>query len=259
MAARYSSGPRLFLSNVRLCLSDPLPLRIELNESESHYIRNVLRLDLGAQIEVGDPKSGTIGVATIESVKDAVTIAVTAWVCDGNPQQRPIIILCALCKGDKNEQICDWGTELGCAEIHFWQSPRSVVRLKGPSDCEHRTQRLAKIAIAAAQQSRQPKPPNVIVHPSLESALQILHAQANLDYYLCSLAPDSRTLIDVCRKSEAAVPAVIIIGPEGDITPDEHALLVNQAQAIPVTLGPSVLRSELAVVCAIALMRAAQG
>ncbi len=258
MAARYSSGPRLFLSNVRLCFSDSLPRRIELNESESHYVRNVLRLDPGTEIEVGDPTSGVIGLATIVSSQDAVAISISAWVRDDRPQQRPIIVLCALCKGEKNDHICDWSTELGCTEIHFWQSPHSVVRLKGASDAEHRTTRLAKIATAAAQQSRQSRPPNVAVHLSLEAALTNLKPRERLDYYLCSLAPDSRALIDVCRKSDAATPAVIIIGPEGDVTPDEHALLVTQARAIPVTLGPSVLRSELAVVSAIALIRAAQ-
>jgi 16S rRNA (uracil1498-N3)-methyltransferase len=257
MAARYSSGPRLFLSNVRLCFSDPLPHRMELSESESHYVRNVLRLEPGTQLEVGDPTSGTIGLATIESARAAVTISISAWARDDRPQQRPIIILCALCKGDKNEQICDWSTELGCIEIHFWQSPRSVVRLKGPSDYEHRATRLAKIATAAAQQSRQPRPPHVAVHSSLEAALRVLSNQSNLNYYLCSLAPDSRALIEVCHESDATTPAVIIVGPEGDITPDEHSLVVSQARAIPVTLGPSVLRSELAVVSAIALLRAA--
>jgi 16S rRNA (uracil1498-N3)-methyltransferase len=258
MAARYSSGPRLFLSNVRLSFSDLLPRRIELNESESHYVRNVLRLDLGAHIEVGDPTNGTVGLATIESGKGAVTISITAWIRDDRPHQRPIIILCALCKGDKNEQICDWSTELGCTEIHFWQSPRSVVRLKGPSDCELRATRLAKIATAAAQQSRQAKPPRVAVHQSLDAALNALSTESNVNYYLCSLAPHSRTLTNVCRENDVTAPVVIIIGPEGDITPDEHTLLVTQAHATPVTLGPSVLRSELAVVSAIALIRAAQ-
>ncbi len=258
MAARHASGPRLFLSDVRLCFSNPLPLRIELNRSEGHYIRDVLRLELGSQIEVGDPATGTIGLATIESLRDTVTVAITAWVCDSPQQQRQIIILCALCKGEKNEQICDWSTELGCAEIHFWQSPRSVVRLKSPNDLEHRTQRLAKIATAAAQQSRQPKPPLVAVHRSLDAALGHLCSQAKVAYLFCSLAPDCKNLIDVARQGDAKIPAVVIIGPEGDISPQEYTLLTTQVGAIPVSLGPAVLRSELAVVTAIALIRAAQ-
>jgi len=258
MAARYSSGPRLFLSDVRLCFSDSLPRRIELQSNESHYVRDVLRLNPGSHIEVGDPLNGTIGLATIESINDSVTVTITAWVRDERPKERPIIILCALCKGEKNDQICDWSTELGCSEIHFWQSPRSVVRLKGPNDCEHRVNRLAKIATAAAQQSKQQKPPLVAVHDSIQAALKALSDRPDMDRYLCSLQPESKPLVDVCGLSSSQKTALLIIGPEGDITPEENRILIEQWQAIPVTLGPSVLRSELAVVSAIALMRAAE-
>lgn len=257
MAARYSSGPRLFLSDVRLCFSDPLPRRIELHENEGHYLCNVLRLSAGSHLEVGDPSNGTIGLATIESTKEPVSITVTAWIRDERPEERPITILCALCKGDKNEQICDWSTELGCTEIHFWQSPRSVVRLKGPDDCAQRTARLAKIATAAAQQSKQLRPPKIAVHPSLEAALHALPELSSMERYLCSLEPNSQPLATLCAKGTIKTPTLVIIGPEGDITPEENSLLVQQFGVTPVTLGPSVLRSELAVVRAIATIRAA--
>jgi 16S rRNA (uracil1498-N3)-methyltransferase len=257
MAARYSSGPRLFLSDVRLCFSDPLPRRIELQDNEGHYLRDVLRLGVGSHLEVGDPSSGTIGLATIESTRDPVSITITAWIRDERPRERPIVILCALCKGDKNEQICDWSTELGCSEIHFWQSPRSVVRLKGPDDCAHRAARFAKIATAAAQQSKQTRPPKVAVHLSLEAALQALPELPSMGRYLCSLEPDSQPLSTLCAASSTSIPALVIIGPEGDITPEERTLLAQQSKVTPVTLGPSVLRSELAVVSAVSVIRAA--
>lgn len=258
MAARYSSGPRLFVSDVRFSFSDPLPRRIELTPHEGHYLRDVLRLGAGAHLEVGDPATGTIGLATIESIKEPVSITITAWIRDERPEERPIVILCALCKGDKNEQICDWSTELGCSEIHFWQSPRSVVRLKSTDDRLHRAARLAKVATAAAQQSKQPRPPRVAVHASLETALEAITELATMDRYLCSLEPDSQPLAALCRAEERKKPVLLIIGPEGDITPEEHTLLIERAQAIPVSLGPATLRSELAVVSAIATMRVIQ-
>ncbi|MFN4895664.1 MAG: RsmE family RNA methyltransferase [Pseudomonadota bacterium] len=256
MAARYSSGPRLFVSNVRFCFSDPLPRRIELSSNEGHYLRDVLRLSVGTQIEVGDPSNGTIGLATIDSLQEPVSVVVSAWVQDQRPVERPITILCALCKGDKNEQICDWSTELGCVEIHFWQSPRSVVRLRSENDFTQRANRFQKIATAAAQQSKQPNPPRVTVHPSLATALGLITHLDTSSRYLCSLEPESRPLSEMCATKELNIPAVLAIGPEGDITPEERELFVNRAQFIPITLGPSVLRSELAVVSAIALIRA---
>ena len=258
MAARYSSGPKLFLSDVRLSFSDPLPRQIALTSNESHYLRDVLRLPVGDHLEVGDPQTGATGLATIESVDQAVIITITAWAVDQRPRQREILVLCALLKGDKNEQILDWSTELGCDAIHFWQSPRSVVRLKGPDDAAHRSARFAKVALAAAQQSKQLKPPHVAVHSSLKQALDAIPERSLMAQYLCSLTADSTPLSQACISTNAASPALIIVGPEGDITPEEHQLLTEQAHVTPVTLGPSVLRSELAVVTAITTIRAAE-
>jgi len=255
MAARYSSGPKLFLSDVRLSFSDPLPRHITLTSNESHYLRDVLRLTVGDHLEVGDPETGATGIATIESINQAVTITVTAWAVDQRPRQREILVLCALLKGDKNEQILDWSTELGCSAIHFWQSPRSVVRLKGPDDAAHRTARFTKVALAAAQQSKQRKPPHVAVHLSLKQALDALAERGSMAQYLCSLAPDSTPLAQACTAANSTSPALIIVGPEGDLSPEENQLLIEQAHVTPVTLGPSVLRSELAVVSAITIVR----
>jgi 16S rRNA (uracil1498-N3)-methyltransferase len=257
MAARYSSGPRIFLSDARLLFSDPLPKRIELTDNESHYLRDVLRLKSGEVLEVGDPATGVIGLATIESLTAAgVTITITAWIADDAPKQRELFILCALCKGDKNDQICDWSTELGCRAIHFWQSPRSVVRLKSAEDFKQRESRLSKIAVAAAQQSRQRKPPEVRVHSSLEIAITELKRDRYVDLYFCSLEPGIKLLSDVIRSADDNKPALLIVGPEGDPAPEEISFLREHACATPVSLGPSILRSELAVVSAVATVRA---
>ncbi len=243
------------MSNVRLCASDALPQSIELNPNDTHYLRDVLRLAVGSCLEVGDPESGVLGLATIESVKDRVTVTISSWIPDLLLKQRPISVLCALCKGDKNELICDWSTELGCKEVHFWQSPRSVVRLKGADDCERKAARLTKIATAAAQQSKQAMPPKIGVHASLKAALEELTKQPGLVKLVCSLQPNSQALSGVCATLDSSAPVLLIIGPEGDLAPEEYELLLKDAQAIPVSLGPSVLRSELAVVSAVVGVR----
>lgn len=257
MAARYSSGPRIFLSDARLLLSDSLPRQIKLNSNESHYLKDVLRLRVRDDLEVGDPVNGVVGLATVESLDSGlVVISVTKLLTVKPSPQREIIVLSALCKGDKNEQICDWSTELGCSEIHFWQSPRSVVRLKTETDLTQRQARLHKIAIAAAQQSKQFKPPVVQVHRSIDVAITKIQDRAQIDLYLCSLEPGAKLLSEVCHLSDQNKAAVLIIGPEGDLAPEECSLLIDKWGAIPVSLGPSVLRSELAVVSSVATIRA---
>jgi len=54
-------------------------------------------------------------------------------------------------------------------------------------------------------------------------------------------------------------PAAILIGPEGGFTPDERASIRALAAAVPVSLGPRILRADTAAVAAIAVWQAVAG
>ena len=67
------------------------------------------------------------------------------------------------------------------------------------------------------------------------------------------LAPGaSRSLADACA---AALPAAVIVGPEGGFTDDELALAARRGVE-RVGLGPRVLRAETAAVAALAIVGA---
>jgi 16S rRNA (uracil1498-N3)-methyltransferase len=54
-------------------------------------------------------------------------------------------------------------------------------------------------------------------------------------------------------------PAAILIGPEGGFDDDERAAIRALAQAIPIALGPRILRADTAAAAAIALWMASAG
>ena len=153
MTPRERKGPRLFVEGLRergVLVSNT---SVTLPPSESHYLRDVLRLPVGATLEIGDPSEGRIFTATIASIGESVTISVLEPLVDSR-SETSITLLCALCKGQKNDQICDWATELGCSRIIFWQADRSIVRLKNAGDSEVKAARLQKIATALAAWGR---------------------------------------------------------------------------------------------------------
>lgn len=253
MTPRECKGPRLFVEG--LCERGVLHLGslLPLSPHDSHYLKDVLRLPVGALVEIGDPDSGETFKASISSLSDGVTLSIVEKV-DTTQTDLSITLLCALCKGQKNELICDWATELGCSQIIFWQSDRSIVRLKSETDAETKAHKFSKAAIAAAQQSRQVRPPKVHVTTSLSKALEASSLESAGLKACCSLEHDAPRLSDLAKDTKPGEPVYIVIGPEGDLTPEELETLKNHGFKAA-SLGRQVLRSELAAVTAIVTVK----
>jgi len=54
-------------------------------------------------------------------------------------------------------------------------------------------------------------------------------------------------------------PATILIGPEGGFTDEERALVRRAPNAVPISLGPRILRAETAALAALAAYMAVAG
>jgi 16S rRNA (uracil1498-N3)-methyltransferase len=256
MAPRECKGPRLFVEG--LCergAVEPHSL-LPLSPNDSHYLKDVLRFPVGSLVEIADPRTGDTFTALVASISDGVTLSIVERV-DSPVSNLAIILLCALCKGQKNELITDWATELGCSQIIFWQADRSIVRLKSEGDGESKAQKFSKAALAAAQQSRQTRPPRVTVESSLRNALMHLPTSQDTLKVCCSLEHDAPLLTELTSHIRPGGAVCIVIGPEGDLTPDEVTLLSEQGFRTA-SLGPQVLRSELAVVTAIVTVTSAR-
>lgn len=254
MTAKRSRSPqgsacRLFVEGFFIPGAPGSPRLFTLSEQDSHYVRDVLRLSVGDALEVGDSQHGGVFSACVASVGPLVQIEVGEGIERTQDGSRHVTLLFALCKGTKNDLVSDWATELGCSLIVFWQAQRSVVRLKDSGEASAKAERLSRIARSAAQQSKQSRPPRVVVALSLQEALHLLGPAEGSTRILCSLQPDSPRIGALV--STGNEPTVLAVGPEGDFSPDEEALLLAQGFR-PASLGSRVLRSELAAVTALA-------
>jgi 16S rRNA (uracil1498-N3)-methyltransferase len=77
----------------------------------------------------------------------------------------------ALCKGEKNDFICQKATELGVDKICFFQAERSISRIDD-RDRKKKLERWKKISEAALQQSGQTALPTIEIFQSLNQTLQ---------------------------------------------------------------------------------------
>jgi len=231
-----------------------LPFEHTLDEAASYHIRTVLRLGPGAPLTVIDPDTHQRFTGTITTVTPNVTVLLDRELPRTLPRSRVRTLGFALCKGDKNDFICQKACELGVERVVFWQAERCIVRIDSPQDREKKLSRWRKIVGSAAEQSGRGDVPDVdLAHNLTELITTIDQISTGDDIRLfCSLDHDA---IELRHATPPRGGAHILVGPEGDFSPAESAAL-RGAGFQPLSLGPLILRAETA---ALAVLAAANG
>ena len=140
------------------------------------------------------------------------------------------------------EIILQKATELGVSRIIPIISERTEVK-----DLNY--ERAKKIIIEATEQSNQLYPPEISEIIKLkkfieqkEKTSQLLFADVNAKNKIKS------------KDLNIEKPIVILIGPEGDFSPNERELIVSKSNTISFSLSKNILRSDTAVISAISLV-----
>lgn len=234
-------------------MSDPLFLvasvpdgdELTLDGPEGHHAATVQRLRVGESLLVGDGR-GSMVRATVSAVgKGTLVLALGDRTYEPAPTPR-IVVIQGIAKGERGELAVQAMTEVGVDVIVPWAAARSVAQWKS----EKSYQRWVDTAREAAKQSRRAWVPVIELPAStrdltsrLKGAL-VLHESAAI------------RLSTVELPGQADV--VLVVGPEGGITPDELAAF-EDAGARAVRLGSSVLRTSTAGTAAIAVLSTALG
>ena len=139
------------------------------------------------------------------------------------------------------EIILQKATELGVSKITPIISERTEVK-------ELNLERANKITIEATEQSNQLKPPIINKVTKLKDFIsnnkdiKIFFANVNSKYRLKSADIEKRQSIS------------ILIGPEGDFSPQELELILATSNLTSFTLSRNILRTDTAVISAISLV-----
>ena len=227
--------------------------RITLSPEESRHLVRVNRARTGAEVSVFDGRGNEWVCELVSTGKEAVLETRTHAVLP--PPPCPVILAQALPKGKTMDQIVRKATELGVAEIVPLLTARTEVRLDAARG-ETKTDKWEQTAVEAAKQSGNSRLPVIAPVQSLSDWL----AAARLpDLRLVgSLHPGARHLrsvVDELRSANAFPPSSAgwVIGPEGDLTPEEMEALLS-AGCKPVTFGRAVLRCDTAAITALGIL-----
>lgn len=141
------------------------------------------------------------------------------------------------------EEAVSAATVLGVRRITLVRTQKSAPSPLSP----HFAERLHRIMIAAAEQSKQYCLPDIGEAPNLATALP---ADATAVFF----HPRGITLREAVPALEKAQRLCVVVGPAGDLTVDEQELLA-QAGVCFLRLTPTILRSEAAVMVGVGALR----
>ncbi len=222
-----------------------------LTGAEARHLGRVLRAQPGQTVTLCDG-AGTDYEARITSIApDRVELSLSAGrPTEAEPRTR-VTLFVGYPKQDKLEQIIQKGVELGAAHIVPFFSRFCVA---APKKEEQKNQRYNRIAAEAAKQCGRGMLPDVAAPLELRS-LPI--AMKDFDAVLFCYEGGGQAL-RLAAPGLAGKKLALITGAEGGFAPDEAQLLMD-AGAIPIGLGPRILRCETAPVAALAALMALCG
>ena len=235
---------------VRLFVSQPLSegTAITLPRESSHYLIEVMRMQAGDSVAVFDGANGEWEAVIDDPHRKQAKLTAQRQV---RPQETvpDLWLLFAPIKQGRIDFIAEKACELGVAHVKPVITQRTIVN-RVPVD------RLNANMVEAAEQCGR-------------TALPTISEPVQLDKLLASW-PEERALLfcdetggapmlEALKDRPRGVPAAILIGPEGGFTDAEREKIRAIPSAIPLSLGPRILRADTAAVAAIALWQATQG
>ena len=215
-----------------------------IGEDVKHIIK-VLRIEAGEKVVLNDCQ-GTEYLAVISSTsKQEVEFEILEKLDVNNESPVKIHLYQGLPKAQKMDLIVQKGTELGISDFI------PVITL--------RVDRLNRIALEAAKQSKRSIVPKVLEPISFDEALE---SMKELDLIIVPYENAEgfgiKSLINKLREENATLNEIsevgIFIGPEGGIEEDE-ILKLKEIGAHIVTLGNRILRTETAGFTAASLIQ----
>ncbi len=234
-----SSLPRLYVDEP---LADGMMLTLE--GAPANYLAAVLRLGAGAQVKLFDNRSGEWLGEIVEAARKRVTLCLVAHLRPREPVP-DLWLLFAPIKRGRIDWLVEKATELGVARLVPVITRRTTVdRVKD--------ERLFAHAVEAAEQCDRTALPTLAEPQKLETLLRSWPAERSLIF---ADENGGQPMIEAVSPG----PAAILIGPEGGFTDEERALIRAVSQAIPVSLGPRILRADTAALAALTLWMAAAG
>lgn len=222
--------------------------------SDAHHIADVLRLSPGERIIMCDGEGFEYEGEILSSKRSAVTASVLSMKKSTSEPPVRVILAQGIPKKVENlELVIQKATELGVSRLVPLISERTVARLK-EDKLDARLSRWNRIALEAAKQSQR-------------AIVPVIDKPMNITEFLDTIPRDALCIIPWEKEKDTGIKeflqlelenqfprtTAVLIGPEGGFS-EEEVDVARRAGAVPVSLGPRILRTETAGITALSLI-----
>jgi 16S rRNA (uracil1498-N3)-methyltransferase len=221
---------------------------VALNEAQTHYLRNVLRLGPGARVALFNGGDGEWW-GEIESLgRQSGTVRLTER--RRAPRLEPDLwLVFAPLKRARIDYLIEKATELGVSALVPAMTERTVVERLN-------LDRLRAHAREAAEQTERLTVPALREPAPLRGLLARWPAERRL--LACVESGAAPAIADQLAR-ERPGPWAVLIGPEGGFSDSELDALGKLPFVCAVSLGPRVLRADTAAIAALSVLQAFLG
>lgn len=231
--------PRFFVKNEQIN-NDIITIT---NEDVKH-IKNVLRKNIGDEIEICNQESGESFKTNIVDINDKqIKVKIFENINTKTEANVYVSIFQGLPKADKMELIIQKSVELGVSEITPVAMKRCIVKIN-QKDEKKKIQRWQKISEGAAKQSGRNVIPKI---NNVKNIKNICESFSEYDIVLVAYENEKENKLKQelkkINKSNDNIKIAVVIGPEGGIENEEIELLKKSGAKI-ITLGERILRTE---------------
>ena len=228
---------------------------VRLDGPEGRHAALVRRLQPRELVDLTDGSGLVAHCVVLRADGPALDLEVRELRVEPAPSPR-LTVVQALAKGDRGETAVETMTEIGVDVIVPWSASRSITQWKGERGARS-LEKWRGTAREAAKQSRRAWWPEVTESATTSEVAKLL-ADATLPIVLHEEAERGLAEVEPPRASAGAAQIVLVVGPEGGISPEER-LRFAEAGAAPYRMGPTVLRTSTAGTAAAAVLLARSG
>ena len=230
------------MSNIRLYYPNSIVENTTslLSKEHTHYVANVMRLKRGSNINFFN-KGGEWVSEIVFLEKDRIEVKFLNRLKKSVQTSSMELAIC-LVKKNPMEIILQKATELGVVKITPIISERTEVK-------ELNFERAKKIVIEATEQSNQLSPPEISKITKLKDFINNLNETSKL-FFADINSKDKLKKEDIKGDNLKT----ILIGPEGDFTPNERKMILENKNTISFSLSKNILKTETATISALSLV-----
>ena len=214
---------------------------------EGFHAATVRRIRPGESLVLSDG-AGTVADCVVIGVDKRTLTARVEERRSTPPPATRVTVVQAIPKSERSELAIELATEAGADEFVAWQAARCVARWDGERAAKG-LRRWRAVARSAARQSRRPWIPEVSGPMSCEQLGAYISERVDAGAVALVLHESAGRALREMPVGQAD-SIILVVGPEGGLS-DTEVNTLAAAGAVPVRLGPTVLRTSTAAAVAL--------